>query len=207
VTPSHYHRTIIGYHGCDKTVADKVLAGECHLEYSSNPYDWLGGGVYFWEHGPRRAFEWALFRSQMKGKIKEPAVIGAYINLGKCFDLLDTQFTSILTDLFPMFKNTLEQKNIPLPRNESVPGEEAIDHLRRKLDCAMVDWCLGMLAEGVLETGKENFQTVRCVFQEGAAAFPGSKIRRKSHIQVAVRDRECILGYFRPNVDYKAKSV
>lgn len=45
-----------------------------------------------------------------------------------------------------------------------------------------------------------KFQTVRGVFQEGVPAFVGSDIRRKSHIQIAVRDPDCILGYFKPQV-------
>jgi hypothetical protein len=45
-----------------------------------------------------------------------------------------------------------------------------------------------------------RFQTVRGVFQEGAVAFSGSDIRKKSHIQVAVRDPACISGYFKPQL-------
>jgi hypothetical protein len=201
VTPSHYHRTIIGYHGCDKEIADRVLAGECDLEYSDNAHDWLGRGIYFWEHGPKRAFDWACIRSGSARKIKTPAVVGAYINLGKSFDLLDTQFTSLLGLLYPTFKKTFDDKGIPLPKNEPHPkGEEAVDHVVRKLDCAVLNWCLTML-----ETGKDYYDTVRCVFQEGVEAFPGSKIMQKSHIQVAVRNPERIIGYFRPNVDYKRR--
>ena len=40
---------IIGFHGCDQTVVDKVLAGEENLIPSTNDYDWLGNGIYFWE--------------------------------------------------------------------------------------------------------------------------------------------------------------
>ena len=35
-------------------------------------------------------------------------------------------------------------------------------------------------------------------FHEGVPAFQGSGIHTKSHIQVAVRDPACILGYFKP---------
>ena len=44
----------------------------------------------------------------------------------------------------------------------------------------------------------ERFQTVRCPFLEGTRAFPGSRILRESHVQIAFRDRSCILGIFRP---------
>lgn len=35
---------VIGFHGCDKSVAEKVLAGEEELLASTNDYDWLGNG-------------------------------------------------------------------------------------------------------------------------------------------------------------------
>src|SRR5689334_18304054 len=80
-----YQRTIVGYHGCDAAIANEVMAGSLQLRPSANPYDWLGEGVYFWEHGPRRAFEWALQQSRLFGmKVKQPTVLGARINLGVC---------------------------------------------------------------------------------------------------------------------------
>jgi hypothetical protein len=70
-------RTVIGYHGCDAAVAAKVLAGQTKLESSTNPYDWLGEGIYFWEHGPQRAFEWAAEQADLSGvKVETPAVQG-----------------------------------------------------------------------------------------------------------------------------------
>lgn len=37
-----YQRTVVGYHGCDAAVAERVLAGKAELKISTNPYDWLG---------------------------------------------------------------------------------------------------------------------------------------------------------------------
>ena len=81
-----YQRTVIGYHGCDESVVTDVLMRGKNLRPSDNDYDWLGRGIYFWEHGPRRAYEW----SQQSKKVKKPSLIGAHINLGHYFDLLDT---------------------------------------------------------------------------------------------------------------------
>src|SRR5712691_4323686 len=78
-----YQRKIVGYHGCDAAVAAAVLAGQRRLKASANSYDWLGKGVYFWEHGPQRAYEWAIEQSRLSGrKIQEPSVLGARIDLG-----------------------------------------------------------------------------------------------------------------------------
>ncbi len=43
---------VLGYHGCEAAVAEKLLAGE-PFKASSNDYDWLGPGIYFWK--PTRA--------------------------------------------------------------------------------------------------------------------------------------------------------
>lgn len=50
---------VIGFHGCDKTVVDAVVAGKTDLLSSTNDYDWLGNGIYFWENNEERAWQWA----------------------------------------------------------------------------------------------------------------------------------------------------
>jgi hypothetical protein len=196
---AHYHRTVIAYHGCDRKVADDVLLGKATLEFSKNEYDWLGSGIYFWEHGVARAYQWASFRatSGKVKKVKEPAVIGAYINLGRCFDLLDTRFTELLAQFYGKFAVVSKEKGIPIPENKARhDGDE--DLIMRYLDNAVINFCIGAIK---LEEETE-YDTVRCVYAEGKPAFPGSKIMEKSHIQIAVRNPKCILGYFRPNVDF-----
>ena len=86
---------VLGFHGCDKSVAERVLAGagKPHLRRSTNQYDWLGNGIYFWESSPKRAMEWAEFvrdnPSVSSGKVVTPAVVGAIIDLGYCGTLHD----------------------------------------------------------------------------------------------------------------------
>ena len=38
---------VLGYHRCDRSVAERVLAGHEPLKASDNNYDWLANGVYF----------------------------------------------------------------------------------------------------------------------------------------------------------------
>lgn len=90
---SAYQRFVFGYHGCDATVADQAILTGKQLSPSENDYDWLGKGIYFWEHGPERALEWA-HEKKRQGEIKKPAVVGALIHLGNCFDLLDIRSTA-----------------------------------------------------------------------------------------------------------------
>ena len=73
---------IIGFHGCEKEVAIKVINGEEDLKFSTNPYDWLGNGMYFWENDYQRALEYAE-----ELRFKEPFVLGGILNLGHCLDL------------------------------------------------------------------------------------------------------------------------
>jgi hypothetical protein len=200
MSEAHYHRTVIAYHGCDRKIADDVLLGNATLECSKNEWDWLGSGIYFWEHGPWRAYQWAEFRARTGKikKVKEPAVIGAYINLGRCFDLLDTRFTELMGQFYGKFAAVCRDKSIPIPENKSRDGEE--DLIMRYLDNAVINYCI----EAIKEQERTEYETVRCVYTEGKPAFPGSKIMQKSHIQIAVRNPKRILGYFRPNVDFAA---
>lgn len=81
-----------------------------------------------------------------------------------------------------------------IPQNKSA-GSDDLDHVVRNLDCAMVNWTITQLEKA----GNPGFDTVRGVFPEGDPAFPGSYIQEKSHIQIAVRNPDCILGYFIPS--------
>jgi hypothetical protein len=59
---SDYPGLLFGFHGCRKSVYDKVIKKSLSLEPSSNSYDWLGGGIYFWENSYTRALDWAISR-------------------------------------------------------------------------------------------------------------------------------------------------
>lgn len=111
-------RLVLGYHGCDKSVADRVLMGNESLKKSEKGYDWLGSGIYFCEHGPERALDWAREQKQL-GKIKSPAVLGAVIHLGNCFDFMDVRSTRILSEAYPRFKEDQELRGLAIPVNES----------------------------------------------------------------------------------------
>jgi hypothetical protein len=182
-----YSRFVVGYHGCDVTLAQKVLLGEEQLTPSKNSYDWLGHGIYFWEHGPARAMQFAAEEAARKPtKIKQPGVLGAYIFLGDCFDLLDVQYTAVLETVFPAFVADLEGRGEPIPQNDKPRADGT--KLLHALDRAVIEFAV-RVAEKV--EGR-SFDTVRGAFWEGDAAFPGSEISRQSHIQIAVRNPGCV---------------
>jgi hypothetical protein len=185
-----YDRTVLAYHGCDEAVARRLLSGE-PFKKSRNTYDWLGEGVYFWEYGHARALQFAR-EQQGRGKVEAPAVVGALLQLGRCFDLLDTRFTGELRRAFEWFRDVETSQGKELPVNQGATP----DRLLRKRDCAVINFYLKLLGER-----GEHYDSVRCSFAEGQPAYEGSGIFQKSHIQVAIRNPACILGVFRPSCE------
>lgn len=185
-----YDRMVVAYHGCDVSVAERLLGGE-PFKPSTNTYDWLGDGIYFWEYGADRALQFAQ-EQVSRGRVRTPTCVGALVQLGNCFDLMDTRFTSELTAAFEPWTQHYSSEDLPLPRNAG----RAPDFKLRRLDRTVLNWYLR-----VSDRGGERYDTVRCGFPEGIPVYPGSGILTQTHIQLTVRNPGCILGVFRPNVE------
>ena len=184
-----FARVVIGYHGCTTAFARRLLLDETAIadwQPSENEWDWLGHGIYFWEHSPARALRWAREKYGRRGR---PAVIAAVIQLGNCFDLLDESITSILADSYRELAKGFAEEGRILPRNN---GRES---KLRILDCLIVNDCLRRLADR-----RRGYDTVRAAFWEGEPVYPGAGFAREAHIQLVVRNPACILGVFRPNL-------
>lgn len=182
---------IIGYHGCDQTVAEKVLSNKTPLNESNNDYDWLGPGTYFWVDSPERGYEWALRLSQRKkSQIKHPTVIGAFIHPGLCLNLTDYGVMDEIKSAYDLLYAFSQSAGIPLPENRL--QDEGV-FLQRHLDCAVIK----TVHELRKKSQEPAYDSVYGVFEEGKALFNGSGFREKSHVQIAVRNLNCIIGYFR----------
>lgn len=174
---------VLGYHGCDRDVGERLLSGSTFFQRSENDYDWLGPGVYFWEANPLRGLQFASEAMRRSGsKIREPFVIGAIIELGYCLDLTTTAGLDAV--------RSAHQALIDL---HAVPPKNSVDQLRRNLDCAAIVMLHSMLR------AKEDpeLDTVKGVFTEGEPLYEGSGFREKTHIQIAVCNLKCIKGVFR----------
>lgn len=187
---------VLGFHGCDASIAEQVFAGEIEPLPSTNEYDWLGHGIYFWEHNPMRALEYAISlmahpQRSRHNVVTTPAVVGAVIDLGRCLNLLDAHFLAIVKDGYSSLRSYYESKGWPLPRNK--PVDESGDLLLRNLDCAVIE----MVHATCNESPISPFDTVRGVFVEGEPLYEGAGIHARTHIQVCVRNPQNIKGYFR----------
>ena len=177
---------VLGYHGCDKSVAEHLLAGG-EFKPSENAYDWLGHGTYFWEANPKRGLEFARVSSRRAGSsIAEPDVVGAVIDLGLCLDLTSSQGVDQVAAAHRALTRISAANSEPMPANNP-------DGLRRNLDCAVVN----LLHDTLERRGETPFDTVKGIFIEGAPLYPGSGFHAKTHVQVCVRTRACIKGVFR----------
>ncbi|MBI1319562.1 MAG: hypothetical protein GC168_11535 [Candidatus Hydrogenedens sp.] len=184
---------ILGFHGCDREVAERILRGEItHLDKSENQYDWLGHGIYFWEDNPDRALQFAQELNAMprpsKPRIRNPFILGAIIDLGHCLNLLETRSLRLVSEAHDHLSSISAEAGYPLPENKRDPGTGEL--LRRELDCAVIE-TLHDLNESA------PYDSVRGVFQEGEELYPNAGFRAKNHIQICVRNTASIKGYFR----------
>ncbi len=64
----------------------------------------------------------------------------------------------------------------------------------RNLDCAVIE----TLHEFMKDKKKPGFDSVRGVFFEGEELYPDAGFKEKDHIQICIRNPNCIKGYFLP---------
>jgi len=185
----------LGFHGCDRPVAESVLSGGGRLGRAADRCDWLGSGIYFWEGNPDRALAYAEHICANPGRtrqvIGEPAVIGAVIDLGFCLDLLDSRSLQLVSEAFVTLRDTFFRLGLALPRNE--PADDDGEVVCRPLDRAVIE----TLHQAREDAREKPFDTVRAVFPEGQPLYAGAGFWSKSHVQIVVRNPNCIKGYFR----------
>lgn len=189
---------VLGYHGCEQTVADQAVSGQTDILQSERAYDWLGPGAYFWEADPTRALEWADAKVA-RGEYKVASVIGAVIDLGHCLDLANRENLKLVRLAYNAFKAEQVAAGFSLPENRSLRGQPEKDRILRFLDCAVIRH-LHTAIKRIPEESRvvQPFDTVRGMFTEGKRLYPGCGYRDKTHVQIAVLNPSCIKGIFYP---------
>jgi hypothetical protein len=174
---------VLGYHGCDYRVAEDFLSG-APFTPSNNAYDWLGGGIYFWEVNPQRGLDFATeMKNRRLKKISRPAVVGAVIDLGNCLDLMTSVGIGMVAESYASLSRISEAARTVMLVNQ--------DRLRRQLDCAVIEHIPAIMKD------PDIIDTARGVFVEGKPIYPGAGFDAKTHVQIAVRHPICIKGVFR----------
>jgi hypothetical protein len=204
-------RIVLAYHGCDVTTRDGLVRGNITARISTNTYDWLGDGMYFFESDPERALKLAETSQKnpekllTKNPIATAAVVGAVIDADRWFDLTTqvgiTNFTTAANNVVAAFKSGSAQ----MPVNHAAfDGDEELLH--RGFDraaCQMVHAGLAIAHKEALIAGKTDdivatapYQASRGAFEQGKQITLASSICTDSHIQIAVHVLSCIRGWF-----------
>lgn len=179
---------VLAYHGCDAKVGERILKGAA-FKLSANDWDWLGPGAYFWESNPKRGFDFAIElkdRGYSHNRIATPFVLGAVISPGLCLDLTTKAGIDIVRDAHRILVEIYDAAERPLPQNDP-------NSLLRRLDCAVIQ----QVHQVREERGDQSIDSVRGVFVEGDPIYDASGFYEKTHIQIAVRNLDCIKGVFR----------
>ena len=184
---------VYGYHGTSREKAQEII--DCGFNLSTNDYDWLGTGVYFFQDAPVRALAWASERYP-----DSPAVIKSQLVLENCMDLLDIDWYPIIRETYAMFVCEYQKANIPLPRQNPQRSKA------HRLDCAFFNY----IVEKILESQEETIGSIRAVFNEGDRIYPNSAIYDRSDIQILIRDlslieKSCLIEEDR--IDEEASSI
>lgn len=183
---------VVGFHGCDESVRDLIVNHQTIPIPSTNDYDWLGHGFYFWENNDARALQWAEDQSKNpNSSIKKPAILGAYIDLGNCLDLLDSFYLYRLKQAYPILCDSLAVAGKPMLKNKPIKSGDLIV---RQLDCAVFE----VFHNITNLKGEDEYDTVRGVFWEGEELYPGAGMQEKNHIQICVRNINHIKAFFIP---------
>ena len=196
--------TILGFHGCELSVRNKLVNNPNEIEISRESYDWLGHGMYFWENNYTRALQWADERVK-SGKYKQAAVLGAVLQIGRCCDFLDSKYTELVGRYYEATRQEYEQMGKTLPKNVDLGSDRHHDKLLRLLDCTVIENMHKLIkqsyANDISEKGYSTapiFDSTRGAFYEGGPAFEGAGISKKSHIQICIRNLNCIKVFFIP---------
>lgn len=119
-------------------------------------------------------------------KIKEPFVIGAILDLGNCLDLTTYAGLVVVKEAYESLVQIYNAAGEQLPVNHP-------ERFKHPLDCAVINY-LHSFRESQSEAAIDS---LKGLFTEGGPLYPGSEFQQKNHIQIVIRNTDCIKGVFR----------
>src|SRR5690606_33668321 len=133
-------------------------------------------------------------RMYTKQPIATPAVVGVVLRVQRWLDMTTQDGLHRFADAHQTMVELFSTEGLPLPVNESA-GEHDEDYILRRLDNAVFH-VLHQLHDDAFG-GTPFYQAVRGAFPQGKYITEHS-FRTDSHIQIAVRDPGCVVGWFLP---------
>lgn len=195
---------MLGFHGCDESIRNQLVLSPNSVKKSQENFDWLGHGFYVWENNYARALKWAKDKKK-RGTLSKPSVLGVVYQLDHCLDLTDSSFIDILATYYSLMKADFQAIDKELPQNKDLPVDKYHDLILRELDCAVIEYMHQKVDEKIKDdiasygfSELKYFDTARGIFTEGGPAFSGAGIQSKNHIQICIRNLNCIKGFFVP---------
>ncbi len=186
---------VVAYHGCDRETENALVSGSLrNLTPSNNPYDWLGPGIYFFQDDWRRALMFAQASADNPSRkftaqpIENPSVVGALLKLSSVLDIS----TQEGIDAFRVSYQALQKSGVRLKENRKSKPDDP-DVILRGLDRQVFI----NLHQMYIDQGLPPLDAVRGAFPQGQPVAPTSAIFANSHVQIALLNPECVLGYFR----------
>jgi hypothetical protein len=130
-------------------------------------------------------------RKISQGNIRYPYVVGAVIELGNCLNLLDHSGLMEMRAAHQMLRSLAEAEGKQLPVNSFKDASGA--YLVRALDCAVLEY----LHRIRMDANLPAYDTVVGALWEGNDLYDDAGVTDKNHMQICIRNEECIRGYFR----------
>lgn len=118
-------------------------------------------------------------------------MVGVIIDYGVCLDLATLIGIESLQTAYESLKEIFDTASTIMPKNEK-------GYLRH-LDCAVINH-LHEIVDQIDDLPK--IDTVKGIFIEGDPVYPDAGFRKKTHIQICVRNPECIKGVFRVKPEF-----
>lgn len=191
---------LVGYHGCDAVVRDDLVTQRLkQLDHSQNPYDWLGPGAYFFEGDLQRALLFAEASAAHPEKmftqrpIATPAAVGVVLCVSSWLDMTTQEGLGEFSLALEGMKVAFQSEGKDLPANRPAADDD-VDIIYRALDSAVFSFMHEIREHRQLAP----FDAVRGAFPQGAPMAENSGFRQHTHLQIAVRNNDCIVGWFLP---------
>jgi hypothetical protein len=117
-------------------------------------------------------------------------VLGAIIDLRRCLDLFDHDGVAQVKEAHRLYVELSKTAGTEVARNVGATSDKA----GRSLDCAVMNTLHGYRES----RGEHSYDSIRGPFLEGTPIYTDAGFRSENHIQLCVRNTDCIKGYFRP---------